>query len=128
MHEGNEAGRRMASRIRRILGHTTRYAFDGRARLMEDAGLSRSEVTRLLSGDCNPSYRVVLSVLEALERELGFRVDPRDVLSYSGRFDRTVCEVVRCRGCPDCRPYRAPSGLRAGDSAPLTIPTDPYDR
>lgn len=123
MQEGSRSGARMASRIRRILEYTTRYAFDGRARLIEDTGLSRSEVTRLLSGHCNPSYRVNLAVVTALEADLGTRIDPRDV-SYSGKFDRSVCEVVNCRGCPECKPYHTSSSLRTGDTTQLTLPAD----
>ena len=124
MEEGSHETRKMSSRIRELMGHTTRYCFDGRSRLVADTGVSRSEVTRLLSGDCNPSYRVVCAVIEAIERDLGTRIDGRDVLSFTGDFRNSVCEIVGCRGCPACRPQagavRVP--MRSGDAVPLGIP------
>ena len=53
----------MSSRIRELMDHSTRYCIDGRSRLIADTGVSRSEMTRLLSGDCNPSYQVVAAVV-----------------------------------------------------------------
>jgi transcriptional regulator with XRE-family HTH domain len=94
----------MVSRLRDIMWHTTRYSIDGRARLITDTGVSRTEIRRLLSGDCNPSFRVVTAVAAALEKDLGVRIDGRDILSFSGDFPSTVCVLVRCRGCPECRP------------------------
>jgi len=124
MAEGNHSSRKMASRLREIMGHTTRYCFDGRSRLVADTGVSRSEVTRILSGDCNPSYRVVCAVIEALERDLGIRIDSRDVLSFTGEFRNTVCDIVGCRGCPACRPQAGAARIptRSGDSVPLGMP------
>jgi len=126
MAEGNHSSRKMASRLREIMGHTTRYCFDGRSRLVADTGVSRSEVTRLLSGDCNPSYRVVCAVIEALERDLGIRIDSRDVLSFNAKFRNTVCDIVACRGCPACRPQAGAARIpaRSGDSVPLGMPFD----
>lgn len=121
----SHAARRMASRIREIMEHTYRYAFDGRVRLIADTGLSRSEVTRLLSGDCNPSYRAVLAVTGALERDLGIRLDSRDVLSFSGEFPTpTVCQLVSCRGCPRCHPFVGPGSVPElpGEKRTLPIP------
>ena len=95
----------MASRIREIMEYTTWYSIDGRMRLIADTGLSKSEITRLLSGRCNPSYRVVLTVIDVLEKDLGIRLDPRDVFSFSGKFRKSACEAVACRGCPKCKPF-----------------------
>ena len=124
MPEEEEAGNRMASRIEAIMENVDRYMIDGRRRLMEDTGLSRTEVHRLVTGDCNPSYRVVLAVVEALERQVGERIDPREILSYGGAFERTVCAITRCRGCPVCKPYQAPPALRTGDATPLPVPAN----
>jgi len=61
-------------------------------------------MSRLISGDGNPSYRLVIQLTEAVERELGHHIDPRDLVAVNGRFlTPYICDVMRCRGClPDC--------------------------
>lgn len=51
----------------------------------------------------NPSFIVVARLTTALEREFGFHIDPRDLVSENGEFlTRYVCDLVHCRGClPD---------------------------
>jgi len=113
----------MASRLRQLMSRTVRYSIDGGVRLADDAGVSRSLVARLLTGECSPSYRAVAGVLAALEADLGVRIDGRDMLSFTGDFPTTVCELVRCRGCPRCRRHKNMSALpaRREGSEPLPL-------
>lgn len=89
------------TRIGDVMSHLTRYGFKSLARLARDAGVSRSAVSRLISGERNPSFLVVARITEALERELGHRIDPRELVAEYGRFPtRYACDLIGgCRGC-----------------------------
>jgi transcriptional regulator with XRE-family HTH domain len=89
------------NRVSDVAAHTTRYAFKGVGRLARDAGISPSAVSRLVSGKMNPSFVLVARITEALEKELGYRIDPRDLVAERGRFlTRFTCDLVaNCRGC-----------------------------
>lgn len=92
------------NRVSDLMAHTTRYAFKGVARLARDAGVSPSAVSRLINGRMNPSFLMVARIAGALEKELGYRIDPRELVAESGRFPtRHACDLVDgCRGClPD---------------------------
>lgn len=85
--------------------HTSRYAFQGRARLAADAGVSRSTISRLLNRRTSPSFVVVRAVTAALERHLRRPLDPRDLISHSGMYPtRSCCDLA---GCPGCLPDEA---------------------
>ena len=94
---------RYRNRFEEAMIHSSRYAFAGKARLARDCGLSKMAIIRLLSGDTNPSYRVVSLVVTALEKALGCHLDVRDLMSYGGGgWERSICEVCGCGGClPD---------------------------
>jgi transcriptional regulator with XRE-family HTH domain len=83
-----------------VMAHTDRYAFSGISRLAMDARVSASSVSRLLSGKMNPSFLMVARLVDALERHLGYSIDPRDLIAESGRF-RTLpaCTLIGCKGC-----------------------------
>lgn len=111
------------NRVSDVAAHTTRYAFKGVGRLARDAGVSPSAVSRLLNGKMNPSFLMVARITAALEKELGYRIDPRDLVAESGRFlTRFTCDLVAdCRGCyPDAATdefgdtKRAFEGVRPG--------------
>ncbi|HEY3412819.1 MAG TPA: helix-turn-helix transcriptional regulator [Armatimonadota bacterium] len=92
--------RRTHNRIAAIMLHTSRYAFEGQARLAADAGISRSAVSRVLSGFSEPSVYVLLAITGALEIETGRRIDVRDLISADGTYPTPfVCDVVGCMGC-----------------------------
>ncbi|MCX6382468.1 MAG: helix-turn-helix transcriptional regulator [Armatimonadetes bacterium] len=96
----NPIRRRARNRIQQIMIHTSRYSFMGQARLAEDAGVSRSALSRILSGQSNPSFALVMALHTTLEKELGKRIDPREVLSLDGTYPTpSVCELVGCKGC-----------------------------
>lgn len=89
-------------RLMEVMSHTSRYAFEGKARLARDTGLGRMTIIRLLSGRHEPSYYVVQAVVGALEAALGRSLDVRDVITYSGGFERSACDICGCSGClPD---------------------------
>jgi transcriptional regulator with XRE-family HTH domain len=85
------------------MAHTTRYAFMGAARLAADAGISKSALSRLMTGKSSPSYEVVHAVTAAMEKSLRRPVDPRDLVAADGMYPtRFVCDAVGCKGClPD---------------------------
>lgn len=113
---------RSHNRVAAIMAHTTRYAFKGRSRLAADAGISRSALSRLMSGRTRPTYIVASRIANVLEKELGRRFDCRELVSENGQYPTTfVCELLGCPGClphqvdsPDPRVRAAFAGVRPG--------------
>ena len=91
------------NRLADVMAHTDRYAFEGVVRLAKDARVSASSVSRLVYGKFNPSFVMVARLTAALEQELGFAIDPRNLFAENGEFlTRYVCDMVHCTGClPD---------------------------
>ena len=91
------------NRIKAVMAHINRYTIQGQARLAADAGISRSAVSRCLRGESNPSFSLVMAMTTALEAQVGRRIDPRELLTFDGRYPTpSVCDLVGCRGClPD---------------------------
>lgn len=84
------------SRLADVLAHTKRYSFKAPSRLSQDAGVHPASVFRILRGGGNPSFLTVTRITEAIERELGFRIDPRDLIAEGGRFPTPFCcDVTR---------------------------------
>lgn len=70
------------------------------SRLAADSGVSHSAISRLVRNESEPTFRTMVLVTAALERRLGKRIDPRDLLTYSfGYPTATSCELTGCRGC-----------------------------
>lgn len=87
-------------RLRDVMAHIPRYSGRYIGELAYDAGLSVSTVARVINRKHNPSFLVVARVTEAIERKLGHRIDPRDLLAEDGEYvTKYVCDVVRCPGC-----------------------------
>ncbi|HEY3268267.1 MAG TPA: helix-turn-helix transcriptional regulator [Armatimonadota bacterium] len=108
-----ENPRPTANRIAAVMEHTTRYAFKGKARLATDAGISKSAVSRLLSGTSSPSAMVLIAVTRALERATGKHLDPREILSFDGTYPTpSVCRLVDCRGCLPASAYDSDDTIR----------------
>ncbi|MGV3615278.1 MAG: helix-turn-helix domain-containing protein [Fimbriimonas sp.] len=99
----NQAFGPTINRVRDVMAHTTRYAFDGVARLAADSGLHRTTLSRVLYGKINPSARTVARIASTLERAIGRPIDPRDLFAENGGFPtRYTCDLCGCRGClPD---------------------------
>jgi len=92
-------------RIGDVMAHTSWYAFCGVSRLAKDAQVNASSLSRVLNGKTNPSFLMVARITAALERRLGIRLDPRDLIAESGVFRTSaLCDVV---GCPGCLPQQA---------------------
>ena len=88
------------NRVSDVMVHTKRYAFKGVTKLAQDARVSASSISRLINGKLNPSFVMVARLTRALERDLGFKIDPRDLVAESGEFlTGAVCDLVGCRGC-----------------------------
>ena len=103
-HPPTQAFGPAVNRFGDVADHTTRYAFNGVSKLARDAGVTPSAVSRLVNGKMNPSFLMVARITDALERELGYRIDPRDLIAENGRFlTRYACDLIDgCRGClPD---------------------------
>lgn len=96
---------RFHNRIAAVMEHITHYYFQGQARLAADAGVSRSALSRLIAGKTAPSFAVAVAVTAALEKRLGRTLDPRELVSFDGRFPTaSVCALCGCKGC---MPYAA---------------------
>lgn len=88
------------NRFADVMAHHDRFAFKGVSRLAREAGVSPSSVSRLINGKMNPSFLMVARLTEALEKQIGYRIDPRDLVAENGRFiSRFVCDLVQCEGC-----------------------------
>ena len=88
------------NRVSDVMIHLNRYTFHGVTNLANDARLSKASVSRLINGKMNPSFALVARITRALEAQLGFRIDPRDVVAENGEFlTRYACDLVSCRGC-----------------------------
>lgn len=88
------------NRFTDVMAHSDRFAFKGVSRLAREAGVSPSSVSRLINGKMNPSFLMVARLTMALEKTLGFRIDPRDLIAENGRFlTRFACELMNCPGC-----------------------------
>ncbi len=91
------------NRIRDVLIHTKWYAFKGEARLAHDARISKAGLSRIISGESAPTFRVICKIVAALEKAVGRPIDPREIVSFTGTYPTpSVCDLVGCRGClPD---------------------------
>lgn len=88
------------NRFTDVMEHSDRFAFHGVTRLAFNARVAPSSVSRILRGEQNPTYLMVVRLTEALEKELGFRIDPRDLIAEEGQFlTRFACDLCGCSGC-----------------------------
>ena len=101
------------NRVRVLLVHIPRLSIRGQARLAAEVGVSRSTVSRLVSGRINPSYRLARGVTDALERFLGRPLDMRDVFSTDGTYlTASGCALCQCGGCLPEEAYDREANLR----------------
>lgn len=88
------------NRFADVLDHTDKFAFSGRSRIAREVGVCRSTITRVLNHQVNPSFALVARITAAIEKEMGFRIDPRDLIAEEGQFlTRSVCDLMACPGC-----------------------------
>jgi hypothetical protein len=88
-------------RIDLFMQHIPRFWIDGAPKLARDAGVPRSTLHDVLRCRHVPSYRVAVQITEALSRALGTTLHCDDVLSFTGSFSRSVCDICGCRCLPD---------------------------
>lgn len=104
----------LQNRLHALMAHTTRYAFKGETRLAEDAGVSKSAVSRLANGLSSPSFIVISAITRALEKQLKRRLDPRDIVSFDGSYPTpSPCAVCGCSGCLPDEAYDENDTLKA---------------
>jgi len=112
----SHSGRRYApiyNRVRVLMVHAPRYGFQGQARLAADAGVSRSTISRLISGRINPSFRLAQAVAAALEKQLKRPLSLRETFSPDGKYPTpSGCALAGCRGCMPEEAYDAEGSLR----------------
>lgn len=112
---GSEEGRMPAvvpgslprNRLRAVLLHIPWYMMDGPARLAADIHVSRSTVTRLMSGRNVPSPRLARAIARAASRRLGRTIAAREIFRPEGKYFPTasVCELTGT--CFNCLPPEA---------------------
>lgn len=101
------------NRVQIVMIHTSRYAFQGQARLAADAGVSRSTISRLLSGKISPTYRLAQAVTAALAQHLKRPLQPGEVFSPTGEYDEcSGCALSGCNGCLPEDAYDSRGNLR----------------
>lgn len=101
------------NRVSVLLVHIPKLSIRGQARLAAEVGVSRSTVSRLVSGRVNPSYWLARAVTTALERHLARPLDMRDVFSTDGTYPTASgCALCRCGGCLPDRAYDREGSLQ----------------
>lgn len=101
------------NRVKILMAHALKYGFQGQARLATDAGVSRSTISRLISGRINPSFRLAQAVTSALEMRLKRPLSVRELLSPDGTYPTASgCELAGCRGCMPEEAYDVQGDLR----------------
>lgn len=104
---------KLHNRVQTLMIHTSRYAFQGQARLAADTGVSRSTISRMLSGKTRPSYFLIEAVTEALSTHLKRPLQPCDLFSPTGHYsERSGCKVSGCHGCLPEEAYDPRGNLR----------------
>lgn len=95
----------ICNRLSAAMAHTSRYAFKGQARLAQDAGVSRSTISRLINGQSHPFFGLAITLTRLLGQHVGRRLDPCDLFSITGTYPTpSVCDLC---GCPGCLPQEA---------------------
>ena len=90
----------LTNRLKIVMAHTYRYAFEGQARLAADVSVSRSTITRLIQGRTKPPASLLRKVTEAISIALDRPVTARNLFSPDGTYPtRSGCWLCGCNGC-----------------------------
>lgn len=90
----------VVNRFTDVMAHTDRFAFHGTTRLAQDAGVDPASVSRIIHGIQNPTFAMVARLTEAVEKVVGYRIDPRDLVAENGKFlTPFCCDLTGCQGC-----------------------------
>lgn len=88
------------NRIQDFLEHSTKYAFCGQQKLAQNARISGTTISRMLTKASSPSYATIIRITEVLEKEFKTNIDPREVATINGKYPTaSVCELLGCSGC-----------------------------
>ncbi len=102
-HQAPRANRRMKNRLKAILCHIPRYSCRGLDRLAADSGVSRYSLKRFMEG-AQPDYGLLTKVSEALNRELGYALDVREIAVFTHEAFQTPCPCALF-GCACIPPW-----------------------
>jgi hypothetical protein len=95
------------------MDHIGYLSFQGTVRLARESGVSHSVISRMIHGKTSASFPVIVAVTKALEKRLGRHIDPREILSFDGRYPtQNVCTLCGCRGCLPVDYYTADDVLK----------------
>lgn len=62
--------------------------------------MSSSTISRINAGKLRGGVVLLHRIMDALEKDLGVRIESRDLFAEDGRFlTRFTCDLVGCRGC-----------------------------
>lgn len=90
------------NRMRAIMAHGYRYAFQPTERLACDAGVSPRTMRRLLAGETAPSFALAEKIAALLSADLRLPLPfgAREVFSPSGAYPTgSTCALCDCEGC-----------------------------
>lgn len=88
------------SRLKAIMDHISYLSFQGTVRLAREAGVSHSAVSRMIHGKTAASFPVIVAITKALEKRLGYHIDPREILTFDGTYPTpSVCKLCGCKRC-----------------------------
>jgi transcriptional regulator with XRE-family HTH domain len=70
----------IVNRVPELFAQVEEYWFHGpQTKLARDAGVSKSQISRILHSQPNPSYYCICRIVTVLEQKLGVKLDPREV-------------------------------------------------
>ena len=105
--------RKVHNRVEAVISHVPWYSFKSQARLAADLGFSKSAVSRLIRGECSPSFAFAYCLTKTIEKRLGKPIDVRELFSLDGTYPTpSACELVGCRNCLPSEAYDKDDNLR----------------
>ena len=108
----------LQNRVRAIMMHGRRYAFEPTDRLALDVGVSPRTIRRLLAGSmARPRPELLQAVMDALsvDLRLPMPLSAREVFSPDGTYPTgSTCTLCDCDGCLPDEAYEANGSLRPG--------------
>ena len=91
------------NRLYPVMIHLKPYMFfGGYTKLARVVGVSPKAIGRIIRGQRIPSYPIAIKIAEAIEKELGKSVDPRELFSLAHKYPtESTCELTGCKYfCP----------------------------
>lgn len=82
------------NRIREILVYLNGTPVSSERGLACAIGVSPSALNRIIQGKCIPSFQTMAALSWVVEKHLGHRIDPRDILSFDGSYPTATVEQL----------------------------------